>query len=71
MPTTEPAPTATAVDVLAVNTIRMLAADAVQRAKSGHPGMPMGAPGMEGGRKDRYDVLTIDDEGKTAVFASY
>ncbi len=29
-------------DALAVNTIRMLAADAVQQAKSGHPGMPMG-----------------------------
>ena len=27
----------------AVNTIRMLAADAVQQANSGHPGMPMGA----------------------------
>ena len=27
---------------LAVNTIRMLAVDAVQKAKSGHPGMPMG-----------------------------
>jgi transketolase len=26
----------------AINTIRMLAADAVQQAKSGHPGMPMG-----------------------------
>jgi transketolase len=26
----------------AVNTIRMLSADAVQQAKSGHPGMPMG-----------------------------
>src|SRR5690606_2690749 len=26
----------------AINTIRMLAADAVQAAKSGHPGMPMG-----------------------------
>ena len=26
----------------AVNTIRMLAADAVQQANSGHPGMPMG-----------------------------
>jgi transketolase len=26
----------------AVNTIRMLAADGVQKAKSGHPGMPMG-----------------------------
>lgn len=28
---------------LAVNTIRFLSADAVQNAKSGHPGMPMGA----------------------------
>ena len=27
----------------AVNTIRFLAADAVQQAKSGHPGLPMGA----------------------------
>lgn len=30
----------------AVNTIRMLAADAVQKAKSGHPGLPMGAAPM-------------------------
>ena len=29
-------------DRLCVNTIRFLAADAVERAKSGHPGMPMG-----------------------------
>ncbi|MFQ5701099.1 MAG: transketolase [Acidobacteriota bacterium] len=28
---------------LAVNTIRMLAVDAVEKAKSGHPGLPMGA----------------------------
>lgn len=28
---------------LAANTVRMLAADAVERAQSGHPGMPMGA----------------------------
>ena len=33
-------------DQLCINTIRMLAADAVQRAKSGHPGMPMGAAAM-------------------------
>lgn len=33
-------------DQLCVNTIRMLAADAVQQAKSGHPGMPMGAAAM-------------------------
>ena len=35
------------------------------------PGMPMGSPGMEGGRTDRYEVLTIDHEGNTAVFSSY
>jgi transketolase len=33
-------------DRLCINTIRMLAADAVQKAKSGHPGMPMGAAAM-------------------------
>jgi transketolase len=31
-----------ALDELCVNTIRMLAVDAVQKANSGHPGMPMG-----------------------------
>jgi transketolase len=31
---------------LAVNTIRFLAADAVQQANSGHPGLPMGAAPM-------------------------
>lgn len=30
------------VDQLAVNTIRTLAIDAIEKAKSGHPGMPMG-----------------------------
>jgi transketolase len=31
---------------LAINTVRVLAADAVQKANSGHPGMPMGAAPM-------------------------
>jgi len=31
-----------ALDQLAINTVRFLAVDAVERAKSGHPGMPMG-----------------------------
>ncbi|HMK64684.1 MAG TPA: transketolase [Thermodesulfobacteriota bacterium] len=33
-------------DDLCINTIRMLSADAVQKANSGHPGMPMGAAAM-------------------------
>ena len=40
MPTT---PAGTDLDRLAVNTIKMLAVDAVEKAKSGHPGLPMGA----------------------------
>src|SRR5574342_543961 len=33
----------TELDKKSINTIRFLAADAVQNAKSGHPGLPMGA----------------------------
>jgi transketolase len=33
-------------DVLAINTIRTLSIDAIQRANSGHPGLPMGAAPM-------------------------
>lgn len=33
------------------------------------PGMPMGSPGMEGPHKDKYDVLKINNDGSTNVFA--
>ena len=33
-------------DQLAINTVRTLALDAVEQAKSGHPGLPMGAAPM-------------------------
>src|SRR5881275_1047866 len=33
-------------DELSINTIRFLSVDAVQKAKSGHPGMPLGAAPM-------------------------
>jgi transketolase len=36
----------TSIAELAVNTIRVLAIDAVQRAESGHPGLPLGAAPM-------------------------
>ena len=34
------------------------------------PGMPLGSPGMEGARRDPYDVLLVKD-GKTSVFQHY
>ena len=36
----------TELDQMCINTIRMLAADGVEKARSGHPGMPMGAAAM-------------------------
>ena len=33
------------------------------------PGMPMGSPGMEGSRKDAYQVLLFDTGGNTTVYA--
>lgn len=35
------------------------------------PGMPMGSPGMEGPRKDRYDVLLVQQGGATKVYARH
>lgn len=35
------------------------------------PRIPMGSPGMEGSRKDRYQILAFDRDGSTAVYASY
>lgn len=34
------------------------------------PGMPMGSPGMEGPRRDAYDVLLVKN-GSTAVYSRY
>lgn len=35
------------------------------------PGMPMGSPGMEGHRKDAYNVFSFDPNGNVKVFASH
>ena len=36
------------------------------------PGMPVGSPGMEmGSRKDPYQVLLVDKQGRERVFSSY
>jgi hypothetical protein len=33
------------------------------------PGMPMGSPGMEGGKTDHYDVIAFTNTGKTRVYS--
>jgi transketolase len=45
-------------DQLSVNTIRFLAVDEVQRAESGHPGLPMGDGGA---------VIRVGDFGASAL----
>lgn len=35
------------------------------------PGMPMGSPGMEGPRKDRYNALLFNRAGDAAIYESY
>jgi hypothetical protein len=32
------------------------------------PGMPIGSPGMEGGKPEPYSVFTFDKNGKTTVY---
>ena len=44
----------TALDELCINTMRLLAVDAVQKANSGHPGTPMGAAPMAYVLWDRF-----------------
>ncbi|MGH8469858.1 MAG: DUF411 domain-containing protein [Gammaproteobacteria bacterium] len=51
-------------------------ADAVKRLLSERPkvtgiavpGMPMGSPGMEGNRKDAYEIISFGSAGETKVF---
>ncbi len=53
--------------------IRRLLAERPPVAGVAVPGMPVGSPGMEvpGTPADRYDVLSFDRSGSTAVFASH
>lgn len=53
-------------------------ADAIQRLLKERPrikgiavpGMPAGSPGMEGPRVQRYDIVSFDAQGRTAIYES-
>lgn len=49
--------------------VRRLVTERAAVAGIAVPGMPNGSPGMEGGAKDAYDVLTFDRAGATQVYA--
>ena len=53
--------TDSALDQLCVNTLRFLAVDTVQKARSGHPGAPMGAAPMAYVLWDRFLKHNPDD----------
>lgn len=58
-----PVQPASELDELCVNTIRFLAIDAVQKAKSGHPGLPMGSAAMAYTLWDRFLKFNPWDPG--------
>jgi len=47
-------PGASALDLTAINTIRFLSVDAIEKARSGHPGLPLGAAPMAYVLWDRF-----------------
>ncbi|WP_028101013.1 DUF411 domain-containing protein [Pseudoduganella violaceinigra] len=49
---------------------RLLAAKPKAKGLSA-PGMPLGSPGMEGPRKDAYDVFLMLPDGSAKVFQHY
>ena len=56
----------TSLDELCINALRFLSVDAVQKANSGHPGLPPGAA-VPGERAMRVYGVTIDNVCRRAV----
>lgn len=51
-----------------VDALRKLLSERPKIAGIGVPGMPIGSPGMPGSPVQRYDVVSWDKSGKTAVY---
>lgn len=53
------------------NDIKRLIAEQPKAKGLAVPAMPVGSPGMEGPRKDPYDVLLVKPDGKYSVYKHY
>ncbi|WP_151638759.1 DUF411 domain-containing protein [Noviherbaspirillum aerium] len=53
------------------NEIKRLIAEKPKAKGLAVPAMPLGSPGMEGPRKDPYDVLLVKGDGKYSVYRHY
>jgi hypothetical protein len=51
--------------------IKRLLADKPKAIGLAVPNMPVGSPGMEGSRKDAYDVMLVKADGKHQVYKHY
>jgi len=51
--------------------IKKLLAEAPDARGLAVPGMPIGSPGMEGPRKDKYSVLLIDNQNQSMTYSQY
>ena len=51
--------------------VKRLLAERPQARGLAVPGMPAGSPGMEGDKRQPYDVLLVRGDGSTAVYQSY
>ena len=51
--------------------IRRLLAERPKAAGLAVPSMPMGSPGMEGNRRDPYDVFLVQAGGRRSVYRHY
>jgi hypothetical protein len=54
-----------------VEDIRRLLAERPNARGLAAPGMPVGSPGMEMGAPERYDVVLIEQDGSSGVFATH
>lgn len=60
------------IDQACVNTLRFLAADQVEKAKSGHPGFPLGTAPLMYTIWDRFmNYNPADRNGSTATVSSF